>query len=271
MTTLAHRPHAHNQGFVWRERGAAPLRRLTPEQTAAFDDVGFFVVRRAFTEQELDAVEAAIDPLEAEHERRLRANEGNNAISSADAITFTGHIVKRSDVLRDFAAHPAIADICHDLIGDDVRLYWDQSVYKKSGKPQEFPWHQDNGYTFVEPQQYLTLWIPLVDVDVDNGCPWIAPGMHKLGTLEHWPTPVGLRCLEEAPDAVPVAARRGDVIVFSSLAPHRTGPNLKQGTVRKAYILQYAPDGAEAIKDGKRISQDDPDRQFFVLQDGRRP
>jgi len=271
MTSPAHRTHAQNRGFVWRARGAGPLRRLTPAQRSAFDDAGFFVAKDVFTAQELDAVEAAIDPLEAEHERRLRANEGNKAISSADAITFTGHIVKRSDALRDFAAHPAIADICYDLIGDDVRLYWDQSVYKKSGKPQEFPWHQDNGYTFVEPQQYLTLWIPLVDVDVDNGCPWIAPGMHKLGTLEHWPTPVGLRCLEDAPDAVPVAARRGDAIVFSSLAPHRTGPNLKQGTVRKAYILQYAPDGAEAIKDGKRIAQDDPDRQFFVLKDGRRP
>jgi ectoine hydroxylase-related dioxygenase (phytanoyl-CoA dioxygenase family) len=176
-----------------------------------------------------------------------------------------------SAVLRDFAAHPAIAEVCHDLIGDDVRLYWDQSVYKKSGVPQEFPWHQDNGYTFVEPQQYLTFWIPLVDVDVENGCPWIAPGMHRLGTLEHWITPIGLKCLEEVPDAVPAPAKRGDVIVFSSLAPHRTGPNLKQGTIRKAYILQYAPDGAEAIKGSERTLQDDPDRQFPILVGGARP
>ena len=64
-------------------------------------------------------------------------------------------MLTRSDILRAFAAHPKIKDICHDLIGDDVRLYWDQSVYKKTGKEQEFPWHQDNGYTFIEPQQYL--------------------------------------------------------------------------------------------------------------------
>ncbi len=89
-----------------------------------------------------------------------------------------------------------------------MRLYWDQSVYKKTGKRQEFPWHQDNGYTFIEPQQYLTLWIPLVDVDEENGCPWIAPGWHKRGTLEHWLTPLGFKCLETVPDAVPVPARR---------------------------------------------------------------
>jgi phytanoyl-CoA hydroxylase len=265
-----YRIHPQNRDFAWQE-AEADLRRVTPEQKRQFDEQGYFIMRGAFTGSELDRVEAAIDPLERQLERRLRVGEGENDISSADAITFTGHIVKQSLVLRAFAAHPVIADICHDLIGDDVRLYWDQSVYKKSGRPQEFPWHQDNGYTFVEPQQYLTLWIPLVDVDVDNGCPWIAPGMHRLGTLEHWVTPIGLKCLEDVPDAVPAEAKRGDIIVFSSLAPHRTGPNLKAGTVRKAYILQYAPDGAAAIKDGRRIPQDDPDRQYSILERGKRP
>ncbi|MBY8826160.1 phytanoyl-CoA dioxygenase family protein [Sphingomonas colocasiae] len=271
MTFPAHRIHPRNRDFHWEEASAAGLRRLSPAEKDQFDAQGFFVLRNVFTPAELDAVEAAIDPLEQAHEAELRANEGRAAISSADAITFTGHIVARSDVLRDFAAHPAIADVCHDLIGGDVRLYWDQSVYKKSGRPQEFPWHQDNGYTFVEPQQYLTFWIPLVDVDVENGCPWIAPGMHRLGTLEHWATPIGLKCLEDAPDAVPAPANRGDVIVFSSLAPHRTGPNLRAGTVRKAYILQYAPDGAEAVMpDGSRVPQTEPSRQFPILKGGTR-
>lgn len=271
MATLAYKLHPESRDFVWRDAGTN-LRALTPDQKRQFDEQGFVILRDVFRSDELDAVEGAIDPLERENEERIRAKEeGREGISSADAITFTGHIVKHSDVLRTFAGHPVIADVCHDLIGDDVRLYWDQSVYKKSGVPQEFPWHQDNGYTFVEPQQYLTFWIPLVDVDVENGCPWIAPGMHKLGTLEHWSTPIGLKCLEDAPDAVPAPARRGDVIVFSSLSPHRTGPNLKAGTVRKAYILQYAPDGAEAVKNGERIPLDDPDRQFVILKGGKRP
>ena len=157
-----------------------------------------------------------------------------------------------------------IADICHDLIGGTVRLYWDQSVYKKTQTKQEFPWHQDNGYAFIDPQQYLTFWVPLVDVTVENGCPWIVPGLHRGGTLEHWDTPIGRKCIEETEEAVPVEANVGDIILFSSLAPHRTGPNLCDGTVRKAYILQYAPDGAHTIVDGQVIPQSDPDRQFIV-------
>jgi phytanoyl-CoA hydroxylase len=263
------RPHPRNQGFAWRD-AHRPGRRLTTEQLEQFDTLGFVKLEGVFTAAELAEVEAAIDPLEVEHEARVRAEGGSIRLSSLDAITFTTHIVKRSQVLRDFAAHPALKDICHDLVGNDVRLYWDQSVYKKSGKPQEFPWHQDNGYTFTEPQQYLTCWIPLVDVDEENGCPWIAPGLHKGGTLAHWPTPIGLKCLEDAPDAVCVPAKAGDVIVFSSLSPHRTGPNLKAGFVRKAYILQYAPDGAVAYPGGgEGVLQSDPDRQFKILEDGR--
>ena len=272
MTAPDHRLHTRNRDFVWREGRSHGLRRVTPEQKHQFDELGFFVLENVFDADELAAVEDAIDPLEQAHERRLRAKEGNSALSRADAITFTVHIVGKSPVLRAFAAHEAIADVCHDLIGDDVRLYWDQSVYKKWQKPQEFPWHQDNGYTYVEPQQYLTLWIPLVDVDEETGCPWIAPGLHRLGTFGHWATPIGYKCLETVPDAVPTPARRGDVIVFSSLAPHRTGPNLKAGTVRKAYILQYAPEGAEAVMaDGTRVAQDDPDRQFPILEGGHAP
>jgi len=263
------RPHPRNRGFAWRDTDQARLRRLTPDQVDQFDTLGFFKLEGPFTPEELARVAEAIDPLDAEGEQLLR-ERGGIGLSSLDAITFTTHLVKRSETLRAFAAHPALKDVCHDLIGDDVRLYWDQSVYKKSGKPQEFPWHQDNGYTFIEPQQYITCWIPLADVDETNGCPWIAPGLHRRGTFEHWPTPIGLKCLEDAADAVCVPAKAGDAIVFSSLAPHRTGPNLKAGTVRKAYILQYAPDGAIAYpRGGEATAQADPERQFAILEHGR--
>jgi hypothetical protein len=62
--------------------------------------------------------------------------------------------------------------------------------------------------------------------------------------------------------------------VFSSLTPHLTGPNTTD-EVRKAYILQYAPAGAETLigdpSEGPpraRRPCDDPDRQFAVLHEG---
>jgi ectoine hydroxylase-related dioxygenase (phytanoyl-CoA dioxygenase family) len=266
------RPHPRSRDFVWRDPDSKTAPRLlTPAQRQAFADDGFTLLRGVFTPAEIAEVTAAIDPLEAAGEAFVRERRGGRLmLTTVDVITFTIHLVARSPALAAFARHPAIKAICHDLIGDDVRLYWDQAVYKKTGAAQEFPWHQDNGYTFIEPQQYLTLWIPLVDVDEENGCPWIAPGLHRQGTFEHWRTEIGLKCLEAPERATPVPARAGDVIAFSSLAPHRTGPNLKAGSVRKAYILQYAPDGAIAYPaDGAGAPQNDPARQFKILENGR--
>ena len=263
-------PKAHtlNQNFTWSMPEPHGLQALTEAQYRHFNDEGFVKLESVFTPAEVAEVIAAIDPLEAKSEDHLRSMGGRISISEADVITFTTHIVTKSDVLKRFSAHPKIQAICHDLIGGAVRLYWDQSVYKKTGKAQEFPWHQDNGYTFIEPQQYLTLWIPLVDVDAENGCPWIAPKLHKGGTLEHWLTPIGFKCIEQADDAVCVPGKAGDVIAFSSLAPHRTGPNLKAGSARKAYILQYAPDGAYTIRNGVKAMQDNPKRQFLISEAG---
>jgi ectoine hydroxylase-related dioxygenase (phytanoyl-CoA dioxygenase family) len=267
----APRPHPFNEGFVWRDAPVDDLRALTPEQVDAFNRDGFFVFRNAFSPAEIAEVTAAIDPLEAAHVAQVAAAKpgGRRGLTATGTISFTIHIAAQSPTLTAFSQHRVIRDICHDLVGPAVRLYWDQSVYKKTEAPAEFPWHQDNGYTFVDPQQYLTLWIPLVDVDEENGCPWIAPGLHKLGTLEHWQSPIGRVCLEAVDGAVAAPAKAGDIVVFSSLAPHRTGPNLKAGTVRKAYILQYCPDGAVVkLADGQVLTQDDPQRQWKILEAG---
>jgi ectoine hydroxylase-related dioxygenase (phytanoyl-CoA dioxygenase family) len=212
-------------------------------------------------------VRAEIDPIEAELEAELRRSteDGRLFIYRAGEITFTTHLVARSAALRDLVASAPLRDVAVDLLGPRVRLYWDQAVYKKPGTDAPFPWHQDNGYTFVRPQQYLTCWIALTDVTEANGCPWVVPGLHRRGTLDHHATELGYVCLDEAPDAVPVPARAGSVVVFSSLTPHCTGPN-RTDEVRKAYIVQYAPDGARTYNGDGRVTGtcDDPDRQFLV-------
>ena len=265
--------HPLNEAFAW-ERHEPPFRRISPAQAAAYDDDGFFVLEDAFDPDELLAVLAEIDPREAELEDLLRQADGGRVfIARADEITFTTHLAKQSTVLRDFVSGPVFRDLTFDLIGPDVRLYWDQAVYKKPGTDDPFPWHQDNGYTFIEPQQYLTCWVALTDATVDNGCPWVVPGLHRLGTLAHEASDLGFVCLREAEDAIAVPARAGSIVVFSSLTPHSTGPNHSDG-VRKAYIVQYAPDGAEIVVGGgpgqpsTRVPAVEPDRQFFVLRDG---
>jgi ectoine hydroxylase-related dioxygenase (phytanoyl-CoA dioxygenase family) len=268
--------HPWNVGFAWEDR-RGPFRRLTAEQAAAFDRDGYLVVPDLLDLTTLAEVVTAVDGFEARADAYLARLEGGRlAIAEQGAITFAIHLVAKSAPLADLARHPVIVELCADLIGPDVNVYWDQAVYKKPEKPRRFPWHQDNGYAFVEPQQYLTVWLALTDATVDNGCPWVVPGVHRHGTLvHHYVDPLGWECLTDPDGAVPAPVPAGGAVVFSSLTPHLTGPNTS-AEVRKAYILQYAPSGAAVLEGDPdagpptgRVPAAAPDRQFAVLRGGR--
>ena len=257
--------HPLNQNFSWHQP-TGPFSCITSAQALAYEEQGGFIFHDAFNAGELSALLAELDPLEAEKNALLEHVDPNEIpIAKHDEIVFRAHTVLQSPQAKALANHTVMQGLVADLIGPMVRLYWDQIVYKRPGTPTEFPWHQDNGYTYVQPQQYLTCWIALNDATAENGCPWIAPGLHKFGTLNHWWADVGFQCLEQSPEnARAMPLRAGSIAVFSSLTPHRTGPNLTTST-RKAYILQYAPDGAVMHhRTGESELAADSDRQFLI-------
>jgi phytanoyl-CoA hydroxylase len=270
------KPHPWNGDFAW-HMPPGPYRALDDTQAKQFDEEGYVVLHDVIDAATVDRVEQELDRFEAETEAFLRQRSNERAsISEAGAITFTTHLVARSQIAKDFATSRLFLDLCTDLLGPDARLYWDQAVYKKPEKPRPFPWHQDNGYAFVEPQQYLTCWVPLTDATIQNGCPIVAPGFHRQGTLAHqYVHPLGFQCFDDPPERVAVEVRRGGVVVFSSLTPHLTGPNVTE-SVRKAYILQYAPIGAAVLQGDPgagaptaRVPCDAAERQFAVLAGGQ--
>ncbi len=261
------KPHAQNTNFQWRDR-KGPFRLISTDQARAWNEEGFFLLRNVIPAKQISALIDAIDPFEQKTEQFLESRGGKMGISRSNELTFTIHLVARSKIARDFTRSALFSNLCLDLLGPDVRLYWDQAVYKKPGNPRDFPWHQDNGYNFVEPQDYLTCWIPLTDASVGNGCPWVIPGIHQQGTLNHWKTELGFECLDNPVGAVPVEVKAGDIVVFSSLTPHRTGPN-STTDIRKAYICQYAQDSAAMVAvDGTRTAQHDPTRQYLICRNG---
>ncbi|RMD89486.1 MAG: hypothetical protein D6807_03610 [Alphaproteobacteria bacterium] len=277
-TDRCHMPlvrHPMNRDFVWQDRPLEGLRRLSPATVAGFNRDGYTVLREAVGPAELAGIREIIDAAEAGVDRTvLKLDDGREYAYEADAMTFARNLVARSERIRSFIAGSLFQDIGHDLVGPDVRLYWDQAVYKKPGKAREFPWHQDNGYTFTEPQAYLTCWLALSDAPVEAGCPWVLPGLHRLGTLVHDDTPDGIAVrgsddpeIAARATSCPVAA--GDMVIFSSLTPHKTGANVA-GHVRKAYIVQLMPCGLAFVdaKGGRRV-QEDPVLNLPILRHGR--
>ena len=275
MSALAH--HPWNTEFTWVDH-RGPFRRITAEQAAEFDEHGFFVLEGAVDATTIAALTGAIDPLDREVMDFLAARpDGRFSIAGVDLVSIVLHPAARSEVCREFCTSELMADLGHDLIGPDVRLYWDQSVYKRPQGTEPVLWHQDNGYTYIEPQAYLTVWVALTDATPENGCVSVLPGVHRDGTAAHRDTPIGFECCVDPPGAILVPVRAGSAIVFSSLTPHATGRN-HTDEIRRAYIVQLAPVDAECLRGDpdagppvSRDRQDAPDRQFPVLVGGRRP
>lgn len=269
MTTFA--PHPWNTGFRWCDH-TGPFRRITAEQAAAFDRDGFFVFEDAVDAETLAALDAEIEPFDREVLEFLRTQpDGRFSIAGVDTVSIAIHLVTRSEVLRAFCGSALFADLCHDLVGPDVRLYWEQAVYKQPHSAEPVLWHQDNGYTYVEPQAYLMCWVAITDATPENGCIQVLPGAHRQGTIAHRDTPIGFECCRDPEGAVSAPVRAGSVVVFSSLTPHATGHN-RTDAVRKAYIVQFAPDGAVALRGDPDVGppetlepQDNPVRQFPLL------
>jgi ectoine hydroxylase-related dioxygenase (phytanoyl-CoA dioxygenase family) len=259
-------PHPWNHDFTW--PAARPPTTITPEQAQQYDDLGYFVVEDAFDAETMQRVDNELVPGDAAVKTFLaNAPEGRFSVAGLDTQTVAPHAVTRSAYLRTFVAHPLLAGIARDLVGPNVRLYWDQSVYKQPHSAEPVLWHQDNGYTYIEPQAYLTCWIALTDATPENGCVSVMPRVHRDGTLAHRTTPVGEECWGDWEAAVDVPVRAGSIVVFSSLTPHATKRNTTDD-VRKAYIVQYAPDGAIAYYGDRNAGP--PTREEILDGDERR-
>jgi phytanoyl-CoA hydroxylase len=75
---------------------------------------------------------------------------------------------------------------------------------------------------------------------------------------------------------VKVPVKAGSIVVFTSLTPHATKANVT-GEVRKAYIVQYAPEGAVACfgkpsagPPTRRDPLGDDERRYWVVRNGER-
>lgn len=228
---------------------------ITAEQRWQLNERGFTVLENVFSCQEMDALAARIEEFQRRHEERLLEKGGTEGISRAQEITFTAFLAEHDDEIRAFCERPEFVAITLQLLGPDIDLYWNQSVFKGPEGEKEFPWHQDDGYTPVIPSPYLTLWLALNDATLENGCISVLPGSHKGGLAPHQPSPIGLVC-HEADDpnqGVPAPISAGSLIAFWSLTMHKSGVNRSEGW-RKAYIIQYSHAGLKNARTGEAIT-----------------
>jgi ectoine hydroxylase-related dioxygenase (phytanoyl-CoA dioxygenase family) len=229
---------------------------LLPAQRAAFRERGFFRLGKPFGSGDLDSIRSEYD--------RLLGRGMKIAEPGRTAFDYNALLQLQSPLLRRYATSCAIVEPLLDLLGPDVRLYWDQAVAKPPGTTSDTPWHQDNGYGAVVPAEYVTTTLALDAMTLQNGCLWIQPGSHHGGPRPHADTGGFFQVGYDGPETgEPCELEAGELLVFSSLTMHRAGPNPSPGP-RRSWVIQYIP--AHAVHGDTQRPFDD---RLWVARDGK--
>jgi len=142
-----------------------------------------------------------------------------------------------------------------EVIGKNIQYF---------NKPPEIgkgtPAHQDGYYFMLEPNEAVTMWMALEDVDEGNGCVRYVSGSHKKGMRSHGRTNVlgfsqGITDFGTAGDMekeVYFPTRAGDLLVHHSLTIHWADPNRSEERTRRAMGFIYY---AECAKEDKKAHE----------------
>lgn len=175
-------------------------------------------------------------------------------------------------------SHPRLLDIAESIVGPEVHCEGRHRLRPKLPNygSADYRWHEDTLYqarriTYVQRQYGLgpadarqgdtflsrivaapqmaepSFWIPLVDVDEENGCMSLLPGGHRHSSPYDWQWRPGDFVPELdglVPEAMPM--RVGDALLIHQHLPHASPPN-RSGGIRWSVDIRYQ-DGRLRVK-----------------------
>jgi len=153
--------------------------------------------------------------------------------------------------------------IAKQLLGADAKFTGDHAIRKAPHSGVETPWHQDEAYWNPEKEyNALSIWIPLQEATLKNGCMQFIPGSQDQDVLPHHPigndpAVIGLEVDDaegRAQRAVACELPAGGATIHHSRTLHYTGVN-GSDQPRRAYILAF----------GTPAKQRDQVRDFYWL------
>ena len=249
---------------------------LRDEQIEDFRRQGYLRLGALFDEEELATIAREYDRL-VRKEGQVLGNEEQGVFPYRAMLNF------RSPELSQFILHPGLVAIAQQILGEEVRFWWDQGINKSPGAGSPIAWHQDNGYQQGRTQEFLTCWLALDASERSNGGLQVIPGSHTAGHREHnWEgvhaviPPAGL----DTKAAVDLDVGPGELLIFSSLLVHQTLGNRTQDRQRRSWVIQYCRGDQHnevtgevydnrpwVLRDGKVVDELRAERPFHLVRD----
>lgn len=134
------------------------------------------------------------------------------------------------------------------VLGHGAVLFNDQYIVKPCYNPTStssaFSWHRDSDWCRhledVGYSPYISVWVALDDMTLDNGCLAIRPGSHNNTHNNDDSNRVGEDTVAEGGvNWVQLLVRAGTAVIMSDMVEHGSGPNTTKYS-RRAWMPQFS-------------------------------
>ncbi|QHW34459.1 phytanoyl-CoA dioxygenase family protein [Paenibacillus rhizovicinus] len=218
---------------------------ITREQTDFFRNEGYIQLDDVLTEAQIEELSDYLNEV-----MQAKSDGGDNPELDR-VLKMRMNTWKESAGMAKYSLSPRLAELAMQLAGlSGVRLFHDQAFWKMPGDSKPTPWHQDATYFPMKESEVMTMWIPLDDVDENNGCLSFVPRSHQAGKLDNvdFVNPVDLFDLAKSTSAagtepVTVPLKRGSCTVHHGLTFHYAYAN-KTDKPRRVLTIVYMPEHA---------------------------
>ena len=157
------------------------FRTIPEKQIEQFREDGHTITKGLLSPREMAVYHPVITNAALKYNSEKRKIEDRDTYGKAFLQVM--NLWRHDEKVKKFVMSRRLAKVAADLLGvENVRIYHDQALFKEPGGGPT-PWHQDQFYWPVDTDKTITMWMPLVDINVEMGMLTFASGSHKNGSV----------------------------------------------------------------------------------------
>jgi ectoine hydroxylase-related dioxygenase (phytanoyl-CoA dioxygenase family) len=226
--------------------------RVSEDQLVAFRRDGFLLVKGLSSDEEIASLRAPFDRMFSER-RGWQAGDlfdmvGTDSPQQGLALPQLVWPSRYEPLLRQTRLASNARLIAEQILGPKLENDLEHAISKPAFNGAATPWHQDDAFHRKGSGvlESISIWMPLQDVSVENGCMQYIRGSN-LGPLYPHRSPRndprihGLETisLPDLTNCVAVPVHAGDAVIHLSRTLHSAGINTSEQP-RRAYVLGYS-------------------------------
>ncbi len=236
---------------------------MTKNKEKVFKQNGYFLAKGLFKKREVLLFEEEFDKITSQLKKsgeNINARWGSyltkNLEPQKSKVIHTHNVQSFSSIMLDMVKNKNLLKIAESFIGPDIILHHTKLFLKPPHIGSAFPLHQDWSYFPTEKSTMIAAVVHISDSTENMGCIRLVPGSNNLGKIKNSDGHSFIKKVHgeySLDSAMPIEAKKGDVLFFHSCTIHGSMPN-KSDKSRKTILIQLYSGKDKIIKENQHTN-----------------